>query len=228
MSSSFQYPFAFSFQDELNFATFLVTAENAALVDFMQHFAAGTEQFCYLWGDSGAGKTHLLQALSHTSETAVYLPLQLLQEYGPASLDGLEAFSFLVLDDVQLIAGKRDWEEKLFYLFNALHSKQGKLCLAANVNPASLSLVLADLKSRLQLAVIFEVKELHEAGKQQALVQQAAQRGIELKPEVASYIMSRNPRSMHELTAVLKQLDTLSLAEKRRITIPFVKDICHW
>jgi DnaA family protein len=228
MSSSFQYPFAFTFQDELTFGNFVAGASNAELLEFLPRFERGSVPFCYLWGRTGSGKTHLLQALSHASDTAVYLPLQQLQAYDASCLDGLEACDFLVFDDVQVVAGKRDWEEKLFYLFNAQQALGGKICMSASAAPLALPLQLADLKSRLQLALVYEVKPLDETDKQTALIQRAALRGIELKAEVATYLLSRSPRGMQELLAVLARLDTLSLAEKRRITIPFVKDIFHW
>lgn len=228
MGSSFQLPFAFSFREELNFASFRTTPDNALLLQYLQGFGLGTDQFCFLWGVAGSGKTHLLQALCHASPAAVYLPLAQLQTYGPQSLDGLDAFAFLVFDDVQVIAGRREWEERLFQLFNALHARGAQICLAADRNPAALPLTLADLRSRLQLSVVFEVQPLDEAGRREVLKQHAHQRGIELKDEVAAYIMARSPRGMLDLLAVLDRLDRLSLAEKRRVTIPFIRGIFNW
>lgn len=228
MGSSFQLPFAFSFREELNFASFHGSADNAVLLEYLQGFARGRDQFCFLWGAAGSGKTHLLQALCSASATAVYLPLAQLLEHGPHCLDGLDAFDFLVFDDVQLLAGQRAWEERLFQLFNAVHALGGRLCLAADCSPSALALQLADLRSRLQLSVVFEVHALDEAGRREVLLQRAQQRGIELRDEVAAYIMARSPRGMLDLLAVLDRLDRLSLAEKRRVTIPFIRSIFDW
>lgn len=228
VGSSFQLPFAFSFREELNFASFHPTPANAPLLQYLQGFEQGKDQFCFLWGAAGSGKTHLLQALCHASATAVYLPLAQMLAHGPQSLDGLDAFAFLVFDDVQVLAGQRDWEERLFQLFNALHARGAHICLAADRNPAALPLALADLRSRLQLSVVFEVQTLDETGRLAVLKQRAHQRGIELKEEVAAYIMARSPRGMLDLLAVLDRLDELSLAEKRRVTIPFIRSIFNW
>lgn len=228
MGSSFQLPFAFSFREELNFASFHPTSANAALLQYLQGFGTGKDQFCFLWGMPGSGKTHLLQALCHASATAVYLPLAQLAGHGPRSLDGLDAFAFLVFDDVQAVAGQPEWEERLFQLFNALHARGARICLSADRNPVALPLALADLRSRLQLSVVFEVQPLDEAGRLEVLKQRAHQRGIELKEEVAAYIMARSPRGMLDLLAVLDRLDRLSLAEKRRVTIPFIRSIFDW
>jgi DnaA-homolog protein len=228
MGGSFQLPFAFSFREELNFASFRPTAANAALLHYLQAFEAGSDQFCFVWGAAGTGKTHLLQALSHASSAAVYLPLAQLRLHGPGSLEGLGDFAFLVLDDLQAIAGDSAWEEQLFQLFNALHAQGGRICMAADRNPGALPLQLADLRSRLQLSVVFEVQPLDETGRCDVLVQRAQQRGIELRDDVAAYIMARSPRGLADLLAVLDRLDMLSLAEKRRVTIPFIRGIFGW
>lgn len=227
-AASFQLPFAFSFREALDFDSFLVSPANAALLQYLQGFAQGPDQFCFLWGVAGCGKTHLLQALCHASPAAIYLPLAQLLEHGPHCLDGLERYQFLIFDDLEVLAGRQDWEERVFQLFNALHERGGKLCLAAEHNPATLQLLLPDLRSRLQLSVVFEVQPLDDSGRLQVLRLRARKRGIELKDEVAGYIMTRSPRGMLDLLAVLDRLDRLSLAEKRRVTIPFIRSIFDW
>lgn len=225
---NFQYPFAFSFRDAPGFTRFHLTPENAELVAMLRGFEQGPQAFCFLWGAKGSGKTHLLQALSHASETAVYLPLRDLLPHGPDCLQGLEQVAFLVVDDVDAIAGYPAWEEALFRLLLAWQATGGKLCMAAEHNPQSLALGLKDLQSRLQLALVYEVKPLDDAARQAVLMARARDRGIELKGEVAAFLLTRSPRGMADLLDILEQLDALSLAEKRRITIPFVKERFGW
>jgi DnaA family protein len=158
----------------------------------------------------------------------VYLPLAQLLDYGPATLEGLENFPLLVIDDVQAIAGNTAWEHRLFELFNAVHAGAGHLCLAADQPAAQLPLQLADLRSRLQLCVAFEAHELDDAGKAQVLRQNAAQRGMELKEDAAHYLLLHAARGMHALMNVLDVLDRQSLAEQRRLSIPFIKACMDW
>ncbi len=228
MSGSFQYPFNFAIQTELLFSNFFSSRANEALLHFLQDFARSNERLCYLWGNRGSGKTHLLQALCQSSDRAVYIPLQQMMAFGPHTLDGLETLDLVVLDDLQLVAGNKAWEEKLFELFNAAQSSAGRLCFAASEPLAHLPLKLADLRSRLQLCVSYEVVENDDFDKALVMRQRADQRGIPLKEDVMQYIMLRNSRNMHDLMAVLDRLDTLSLAEQRRVTIPFVREIMNW
>lgn len=234
MTTSFQYPFDFAIREELLFSNFVATTANAPLLHFLQHGFGAGERLAYLWGVPGSGKTHLLQALCQMqalcqhSEHAVYLPLKQLLEYGPATLDGLESLEMLVLDDLHVVAGLGEWEDRLFQLFNAVHAGRGRLCIAAEQAPALLPLQLADLRSRLQLCVQFDVQELDDAGKARALQMNAELRGLELRDDVVHFMLLRSSRNMHDLIDILDRLDTLSLAEQRRLTIPFVKASLGW
>lgn len=225
---AFQYPFAFSFREESGFESFRSSAANAELLALLRGFEAGPQQFCFIWGAVGSGKTHLLQALCHESASAVYLPMSELAQYEPTCLDGLEHSTFLVFDDVDTVLGKLAWEEALFRLFNLQQGRGGKLCMAASHNPLSLQASLPDLRSRLQLALVYELKPLDDNMRAQVLRERAALRGIGLGPDVLAFLLSRSPRGMDELMQMLGKLDTLSLAEKRRVTIPFVKDTFGW
>lgn len=229
MAQTLQYPFDFSFREESTFDNFhLGDGKNSALLGLLREFPDSTTRFCFLYGPPGCGKTHLLQALCHDSETAVYLPLREMRPHGPDSLKGMQSYDYLVLDDADRIAGLRDWEEALFFLFNALHDRGGRICMAANAAPASLRMSLPDLQSRLQLAVIYELHEPDDALKREILSARAAARGIGLGDEICEYIMGRSRRGMHELLGVLDTLDELSLAQKRRVTVPFLKEIFGW
>lgn len=225
---AFQLPFSFSFADTLRFPTFHTSAENAALVHYLQHFGNSPRELAWLWGAHGSGKTHLLQSICQQHKQAIYLPLPQLLEYGADCLDGLKGATFLVLDDFDVVCGKREWEEQLFEVCNELLNQQGHLCVAGSAAPAQLPFALKDLQSRMQLAVVHEVGELSDEGKVAVLVSRAHDRGIELKEDVVHYILARNQRNMHDLMTVLDKLDTQALAEQRKITIPFVKSCMQW
>ena len=86
---------------------------------------------------------------------------------------------------------------------------------------------LADLASRLRSGVVMQVAGMTDFEKQAALQLRAAARGLELGDEVAQYILHRAPRDTNELFYYLNRLDDASLAEQRRLTIPFVKRVLN-
>ncbi len=187
------------------------------------------ERFFYLWGESGSGKSHLLQACCHfvtTTQTAIYLPLKNLKEWGPGFLDGIEHQNLISLDDIDCIAGNSLWEEGLFHLFNRVKANERTLLLIAGTQPPSqVAIALRDLKSRLNWGFITQLHALTDDDKLKTLTMQAHKRGLELSASVAQFLLTRCPRNMHDLLALLNQLDHASLAAQRKLTIPFIKDI---
>lgn len=222
-----------SLNDDATFDNFFapVTTPNAQVVAALRsQILNADEQFIYLWGVGGCGLTHLLQAACHEAQTQgksyQYFPLRDLAGYAPEELfAGLEALDFICLDGIDLVIDRPDWEHALFNLFNRLRDSGSLLLVAAVQGPRELPVNLPDLASRLQWGLSFQVHELDDDLKQQALQFRAKARGLELNDEVAAYIIQRLPRDMNELFWQLNRLDHASLAEQRKLTIPFVKKI---
>jgi DnaA family protein len=219
--------------DEASFANFLVCASNRAAVERLRGFLAAGRGSLFLHGPAGSGRTHLLQACCHDVEarggTIVYLPLDELQELPPRELlAGLEAHALVCLDDVDRVAGRPDWEESLFHLFNRCAEAGSALLLAAQRPPAGIGLGLADLRSRLQGGMIAGVDEPGDEDKIPALMLRARNRGLTLEPEVARFLWQRSERGMAALVAALDRLDAAAVGAGRRLSIPFVKSVMGW
>ncbi|MDG2089859.1 MAG: DnaA regulatory inactivator Hda [Gammaproteobacteria bacterium] len=227
MPLSSQLPFNFTLYNEFTFENIVVTDENQELLSILQS-AKLTDFFYFIWGVEGSGKSHLLQASCAQQENSAYLPLKVFVEEGEHVLENLDQLDWLCIDDVHLVLSKPAWEEKLFSLFNACQENATRLIITSVLPPLELNFVLDDLKSRFSSGVTYQLHELNEPGKLLALKNRAELSGMPLKNEVLNYIYLRSERSMSKLFAVLEQLDKLSLAEKRKITIPFVKTIMQW
>ena len=216
-----QLPLAVRLNDSATFDNFFATGNETAVHDLK----ATTHQFIYLWGVSGTGKTHLLQAACHAvGSGSAYLPLG---EEGivPEMLEGLEQLSLLCLDNVDAIVGDVAWETALFHLFNRLRDLDHQLIVSANTSPATLSLQLADLKSRFSWGISYQLAELSDADKVLAMQERAHRRGMHLPTEVAEYLLKRYPRDMVSLFELIERLDEGSLVAQRKITIPFVREL---
>ena len=161
-------------------------------------------------------------------EPAVYLPLAEVVEYGPALLDNLEQCELVCLDNLDAVAGRADWEEALFHLFNRLRDSGRRLLLSANCSPRELPVGLPDLQSRLTLALVFQLQSLSDEDKLRALQLRASRRGLQLSDEVGRFILTRGTRSMSALFELLERLDQASLQAQRKLTIPFLKATLGW
>lgn len=206
-----------------------VACGNEELMSLLQRLDAGVLQApLYLWGESAVGKTHLLQGLCRRyhlrGNTATYIPLGQ-SELDPAILVGLEKVDLVCIDDVHRIAGAEPWETALFHLYNQLKEAAGVLVLTGSTAPASLSLVLADLRSRLGWGLVYQIKALPDGNRRAFLLDQARARGFDLPKKAADYVLRHYARDMRSLSQLVESLDHASLAAQRKITIPFIKSV---
>jgi DnaA family protein len=196
-------------------------------------FEHKTPSFLYLWGGASSGKTHLSLAVTEqlqaSGKKTVYLPLMdLVKTALPEVLDSLENLDLVCLDEFEAIAGNKEWEEGLFHCFNRLQGSGCQLLIASRQNPETLSIRLADLRSRLATGLIYQLNTLNDSAKQQVMVVQSRARGLDMPPEVAQYLLRHHSRDLTELMQLLHALDKASMAEQRRLTIPFIRQVIHY
>jgi DnaA family protein len=193
----------------------------------------------WLWGGAQSGKTHLLQALCAAGDVkgtlapaagspaagspAAYFPLDRTLALPPEALLGFEHCRILCLDDVDAVAGDAAWERALFRLFNDAAEHGTRLVFAARVAPRHPDWILDDWRSRATACVVYQLRDLDEAGRVEALRLRAAQRGLTLPPETSEYLMRRMPRDLGSLFEILDRLDEASLLAQRRLTVPFIR-----
>jgi DnaA-homolog protein len=224
-----QIPLGIQLKAAARFSNF-VAGPNDELLGQLRLSANGRgDPFFLIWGGSGSGKSHLLQASCHQATSqglaAAYLSLQGSSNLQPELLDGWDAYDLVCLDDIDAIAGQRQWEEAIFHLYNRIREQAGGLVVSSNSAPVQLQLCLPDLRSRLGWGLTYQLKSLNDQQRMQALQLRAQQRGCEMSAETAQYLMRRLPRDMPALFNLLDQLDEASLVAQRKLTVPFVKAV---
>lgn len=224
MSTLEQIPLGIQLMDNARFDNFVVGHNETAVYSIKNTM----EQYVYLWGSSGCGKTHLLQALGHayskTNLKLSYLPLNNLM-LTPDAFENLEALDLVCLDNVEFAAGNPMWEEALFNLYNRLRDADTRLVVAAEKSPTGSDFKLADLSSRMCWGPVYHLKTLDDDEKKQALQQRAKNRGLDLDDNVVEYLIKRSSRDMQSLFNLLDKLDKASLVAKRKLTVPFVREL---
>ncbi len=198
-------------------------------LDTMLHFKS--EKILYLWGSHGSGKSHILQGCCQAvnqNQSAIYLPLTLLKEWGPESIEGLEEQALICIDDIDTIASDKAWEEALFHLYNKIKDTENNLLIISGIHAPTINPIqLADLRSRLSWGLVLQLHELTDEEKIHTLKLLALQRGFDLPHKVVQFLIKRCSRNMHDLHQILDRLDKASLQAHRKVTIPFVKDILN-
>ena len=191
------------------------------------------EPWLLLWGEPGAGKTFWLQAWAHALEDQ-RPGLQVL-----GSSAGTHDFAqqaqgpLLLIDDIDQWSGPA--QQALFaHLAQQAHLPKGRmqpLVLTSQGPAARLQGLREDLRTRLGLALSFELHRLSEPDMIQAMRQQAHGLGWMAQPQqtdydrLFEYLVTRLPRHLGLLKALMKKVDERALAEKRSITLPLVRSL---
>jgi len=224
-----QLPLGFEPGELFTFDSF-VTGDNIVAAGLAQQTALGKgENQLYFWGESGLGKSHLLQAscnlAAKNQQTVCYLTQAEIVNQSVDMFDGLEQLQLICLDDIDSWLNSAAWEVALFDLINRVRENNHRLIMASAQPPDDVFVKLADLRSRLSWGPVFQLQSLTDKEKYQALRFRARQSGLELPEKVANYLMRRYPRDMFGLFERLEVLDKASMAMQRRLTIPLVKSV---
>ncbi len=191
-----------------------VAGANRELVHRLRAVAAGQagERVIYLWGDSGSGKQHLLNALAHAAARPVV-------RAGTETVPEEAREMIVTLSRVHLLdAGQ---QVRLFNLINNLD--RAVLVATGPCAPAQLA-VREDLATRLGSGLVYQVHALSDAAKREALAAHAQARGFALSEEIAAYLLRHARRDMPSLIAILDSIDRYSLETGRPVTLPLLKD----
>ena len=203
------------------FANFVAGPNREALAA-LSALAAGTsgESGVLLWGAHGGGKSHLLAACA-AAAAAVRPVVRCDSPAALSPLDEAAPATLVVVDAVD--AADDDAQGRLFTLINRLAAVRGQWLAAAALPPMRLAL-REDLRTRLALGLVLEILPLADADKPRALVAYARERGFHLGDDVIDYLLAHGRRDMGSLMAALAALDRRSLAVKRSVTVPLLRE----
>lgn len=199
-----------------------VAGQNTELVLLAQRLLQGApasldERFVYLWGESGAGKSHLLHALA-TAPASRYIPSNAPSDAFTYHPDA----TLYLLDDCDRLPPQSQIDA--FNLFNQVRERGG--CMVATGPQAPLALtVREDLRTRFGWGLVYQVHGLSDDEKIAALTQAAQARGFTLSPGVLPYLITHYRRDMRSLAGMLDALDQYSLETQRPVTLPLLRSL---
>ncbi|SFF11421.1 DnaA regulatory inactivator Hda [Nitrosomonas sp. Nm166] len=180
------------------------------------------ERFVYLWGGLGCGKSHLLHAMvdacTQKNLKAVYFSAK---KHGKFSIDS--DVDCIAIDDIDCLNASAQIE--LFNLYNQLRDEGNTFLLMSGVAAPMYLDMRQDLVTRLGWGLVYQVHELTEAEKIQAMKSHAADCGFDLPQEVCLYLLRHGRRDLPSLMMTLDALDRYSLVHQRQITIPLLREL---
>lgn len=228
-----QLPLAVKLKDGPSFDNYYVgsSADRGILVSALKlSFDHGGQFLTYLWGGPSSGKSHLLCAverfaLDNEMSVMTLTDYEQLESITDAVDQGLDV---LIIDDVEQFLGDRELEARLFALYNQMRDFGKRWYVAASCAPRDLNAMLPDLFSRLAWGGIYKLPRLVDEELLEALRLRSNARGLAMSDEVGRYILYHGPRDAKAMFDALDSLDTASLAQQRKLSIPFIKAQLNW
>lgn len=199
---------------------FVVGRNGEALTGLASWLAPpNSESSLLLWGETGAGKTHILRACE-----ALYLDARSDPELNILAGTGDALPGLVAVDNVEALGAAG--QIVLFNAFNRLRFATSRL-LTASAHPPQQLALREDLRTRLGSGLIYRLMPLTDAEKIEALTAQAESRGLRLPPGALDYVLARAPRDMRSLSALVNALDRFTLEHQRPITLPLLREVLH-
>ncbi len=185
----------------------------------------------FIYGDSGLGKTHLIQAVGNeimkqypTSNIVYVASEQFVQEF----LDSIRykkisdftahyrSADVLIVDDIQFFAGKEKTQEEFFHTFNALRQADKQIIISSDKPPKSIANLEDRLRSRFEWGMSVDISAPDFETRCAIIQNKASHHGINLDQDLVEFLSKRAQTNVRELEGELNQL--LAFCEMRNLS----------
>jgi len=187
----------------------------------------------FIYGGTGRGKTHLIQAIgnqfkkTHANRKVLYVTSERFAiDYinavraGRANSfkDQYRANDMLIMDDVQFIANTEKTQEELFHLFNALHDNNKQIIFSSDKHPAMLPGFEDRIKGRFGAGMIAEIPEPDIESRVSIIRAKLESHGFSIPDDIVQYIAENVRGNIRELEGILNMIVCKSQLKGRGVT----------
>ncbi len=210
--------------DEDTFDSFIVGASNKfayAAANAVANDPGGKYNPLFIHGNSGLGKTHLLNAIAHqvklthpeanivytrgesfTNELVKYIG----QKSTEAFHDKYRSADILLVDDVQFIAGKDSTQEEFFHTFNALYQAGNQIVLTSDRPPKEISLLEDRLRNRFEWGLMADIQSPDLETRMAIIKRKAEILNFDLPDDIVQYIAEKLKNNIRQLEGAVKKM----------------------
>lgn len=194
----------------------------------------------FLFGESGVGKTHLIQAIglrikeNNPASRVLYLSAHdFLVQYTDAVRNNrvndfisfYQSIDVLLMDDIQEFAGKTQTQNTFFHIFNHLHQSNKQLVLTCDRPPVELVGMVSRLLTRFKWGLTAEVERPDYELRYDILMSKVRRDGLSISEEVIDYIARNVTDNVRDLEGVIVSLMVRSSVLKKEISIDMADQV---
>jgi chromosomal replication initiator protein len=208
---------------DFNFDTFAVSSTNQmafAAATAVADSPAKAYNPLFLYGGTGVGKTHLMQAIGikilqkKPQTKLIYctgeeftneIVLAIKQKNTNEFKDRYRSVKVLLIDDIQFIAGKDAAQQEFFHTFNAITKAGGQIVMTADRKPEEIDKIDDRLRSRFEGGLTIDIQKPDFELRTAILLIKASQKGLEL-PMPAAQLIAGNVMSVRKMEGFLARL----------------------
>lgn len=211
-----QMPLDLTFRPAMGRDDFLVTACNEMAVAWIDRYPDWPGPLAVLCGPPGSGKSHLLAVWAEAADA-------LMMDAGDLRVtdlaDRLGPARHVALDRGDSVAEP----DGLFHLINMIRERQGHLLVAVREAPSRWTFGTPDMRSRLAAAPLLSLGEPDDEILAAVMLKLMDDRQLQARPDVIRFLIDRMPRQFEAAGRIVAELDRMSLAERRGITVPLAR-----
>lgn len=208
-----------------NFGNYCKSESNKIAVSISEAIAGHPErtQFnpLFIFGPTGVGKTHLIQAIGigikekYPENRVLYVTARLfMSQYTTAVAQGetnkffafYQSIHTLIVDDVQDFNGKQSTQNTFYHIFNHLYLNNRRIILSCDRAPAEMEGFEERLLGRFKCGMSVALEKPDMALRKEVLTQKASQDGIKLDRSIIDFIAENVTESIRELEGVMVSL----------------------
>jgi chromosomal replication initiator protein len=197
----------------------------------------------FIYGGVGVGKTHLMHAIGkelldrYPSMRVVYTSSERFMNEMITCLKSERMTAFhrhyrsadvLLVDDIQVLAGKERTQEEFFHTFNELYDHQKQIVISSDSAPKSTPGLVERLRSRFEWGLMVDIQPPDLETKMAILDKKAEMEGVRLPEDVRNYIATKTKSNVRELEGALLKLIAYSEVTGSAITLPMAQQILKY
>lgn len=195
----------------------------------------------FLYGESGVGKTHLIQSIAHyilkhnSKLKVIYVPAEVFVSDIVSAIQKREtnevkeeyrSADVLIIDDIQVIIGKESTQAEFFNTFNALHSAGKQIVLSSDKPPSEMKTLEARLRSRFEWGIPIDIHVPDYETRMAILKKKAEKNNLsDISEEVLTYIAENIVSNVRELESALNKIRVYQQLGQKEVTLSLAQKI---